>query len=535
MMNQLQELLYYTRVLEILMAKDGATGFSFSDKVKSYDDGPTEDLSLYASEYYYKEGNYYRKGTDWEHERIFYKRGNDIDLDDYRKFKSYKDTLSDGHYPELIEIGHERNQLMHIDGYKIPDYTYTLLHTKIKRTIDYFQDKKNISIVDEDYKKYEAETNPWVKKQEKKCQEKAQTSISNVSLFKNENLNTLNTSQRAEMQERYDMQGVFTKHVLDLKILWVKFVLGIILGFVTYNLLSFLHYNEKVTIGAIIVLSGIILLTIHHWIEGAKTVWWSSSAFLTIFVNILILVAAGYLIHLLTSVLGTKPGLLAFINILFTLIVLALLFNTALLIEFLIDISKMVLYNALMFGVPFALLIWFIMPSNSNNIPKGSSSHEKKTYSSKTYATEDKTKVKNTRRSNSGKSTKSNTCNNYYVNANSLNLRSSASSNSTVMKKLKRNAKVCITDTQGSWSYVENSGWVASKFLTKKLKKTQTKKKTVTKKKDRAVWHCEAKSQRARGWVERVGKQNAMNGAIRQCNLRKVTNSTCKISNCYKL
>ena len=126
-------------------------------------------------------------------------------------------------------------------------------------------------------------------------------------------------------------------------------------------------------------------------------------------------------------------------------------------------------------------------------------------------------------------------CDDYYINANSLNLRSNSNSNSTVIEKLKRNTKVCITYTQGSWSYVKNRGWVSSKFLSKKLKKTQTKKKTVTKKKAQSVWHCEARSERASGWVERVGKQNSMNGAIRQCNIRKVTNSTCKISNCYKL
>lgn len=63
-----------------------------------------------------------------------------------------------------------------------------------------------------------------------------------------------------------------------------------------------------------------------------------------------------------------------------------------------------------------------------------------------------------------------------------------------------------------------------------KLKKIQKKKK-----KSSTVWHCTARSDRASGWVERVGLQNAKNGAIKQCNIRRQTNSYCKITNCYKV
>ena len=54
-------------------------------------------------------------------------------------------------------------------------------------------------------------------------------------------------------------------------------------------------------------------------------------------------------------------------------------------------------------------------------------------------------------------------------------------------------------------------------------------------KKDVVVWHCSAKSERASGWVERVGKQNAISGALHQCEIRRQTSSACKIVNCYKI
>ena len=224
--------------------------------------------------------------------------------------------------------------------------------------------------------------------------------------------------------------------------------------------------------------------------------------------------------------------------VLLTIILLALFYfnQTKNIFEMLVSISKLV-FILFIIGVFGSVLISIY--NQSSIVKQITKSNKEQRYSAKVENT-DKNTADNSQENIYSRASKSSTkrkksCDNYYINANSLNLRSSASSNSTVMKKLKRNTKVCIEYTQGSWSYIENSGWVASKFLTKKLKKTQTKKKTVAKNKDRAVWHCEAKSQRATGWVERVGKQNAMNGAIRQCNIRKVTNSTCKISNCYKL
>ena len=65
-----------------------------------------------------------------------------------------------------------------------------------------------------------------------------------------------------------------------------------------------------------------------------------------------------------------------------------------------------------------------------------------------------------------------------------------------------------------------------------KLVKISTKTKVTASK--GIAWHCIAKSERATGWVERVGLENSKKGALKQCNIRKVTNTECKIINCYK-
>ena len=71
--------------------------------------------------------------------------------------------------------------------------------------------------------------------------------------------------------------------------------------------------------------------------------------------------------------------------------------------------------------------------------------------------------------------------------------------------------------------------------IRKTVKLTKIKKKSTKKKSSANVYHCTARSERASGWVERVGLQNTKNGAIKQCNIRRQTNSTCRITNCYKV
>lgn len=93
---------------------------------------------------------------------------------------------------------------------------------------------------------------------------------------------------------------------------------------------------------------------------------------------------------------------------------------------------------------------------------------------------------------------------------------------------------------EGKYTFKISKKGYKSKEITVKLDKdikrtvklAKIKKKV---KKSATVWHCTAKSDRASGWVERVGLQNAKNGAIKQCNIRRQTNSYCHISNCYKV
>lgn len=122
-------------------------------------------------------------------------------------------------------------------------------------------------------------------------------------------------------------------------------------------------------------------------------------------------------------------------------------------------------------------------------------------------------------------------CDYYYTNASSVNVRSRATTKSVKQDRLSKNKKVCVTKKRGSWYYIENKGWVLNKFL----QKTKVKKRKKKAKSDRSVWHCTARSDRASGWVERVGKENAKRGAIHQCTIRLQTSSPCRITNCYKL
>lgn len=93
---------------------------------------------------------------------------------------------------------------------------------------------------------------------------------------------------------------------------------------------------------------------------------------------------------------------------------------------------------------------------------------------------------------------------------------------------------------EGTYSLkISKKGYKSKEFtidLNKDLQKSVTLSKIKKKvKKSSTVWHCTAKSDRASGWVERVGLQNAKNGALHQCNIRRQTNSSCRITNCYKV
>lgn len=100
-----------------------------------------------------------------------------------------------------------------------------------------------------------------------------------------------------------------------------------------------------------------------------------------------------------------------------------------------------------------------------------------------------------------------------------------------------------ISLKKGTYSLkVSKKGYKSKEFtvnlnqdIRKSVKLTKIKKKSSKKKSSAHVYHCTARSTRASGWVERVGLQNAKNGALKQCNMRRQTSAYCRITNCYKV
>jgi len=144
------------------------------------------------------------------------------------------------------------------------------------------------------------------------------------------------------------------------------------------------------------------------------------------------------------------------------------------------------------------------------------------------------------RKESAGVSTKS--CQ-FYVSTSALKVRSGASKSASSIGTIPKHKKVCVLQKKNGWMYVKNNGWVYGRYLLtesaykKKIQQSKLKKKVVKKttKQDRSVWHCEARSKRASGWVEKVGKQNAIKGALYQCEIRRVTEIPCRINHCYRI
>lgn len=108
------------------------------------------------------------------------------------------------------------------------------------------------------------------------------------------------------------------------------------------------------------------------------------------------------------------------------------------------------------------------------------------------------------------------------------------------IKYIKNKYRDGIRLKQGSYTLkVSKKGYKSKEFivnLNKDIRRSVKLKKIKKKnKKSSGVWHCTARSDRASGWVERVGLQNAKNGALKQCNMRRQTSSYCRITNCYKV
>ena len=87
--RELEEVLSLTKELEKALKRDGASGFSLSDKIKSYED---------------------KSGYDMD------------DDDDAYQYRQYKRTLLGGYYNQLRWVAHERNQIMHQPNYFIAEF-----------------------------------------------------------------------------------------------------------------------------------------------------------------------------------------------------------------------------------------------------------------------------------------------------------------------------------------------------------------------------------------------------------------------------
>ncbi len=107
--KELMNALYLTKTLEDELDKNNAKGISLSDKVKSFETKTEENF--------------------WDE----YDNYNDVSY----QYRKYKRNLLGGNYNNLRWVAHERNQLMHQNGYFISNYK-RFKHT-LKNSIDYFK------------------------------------------------------------------------------------------------------------------------------------------------------------------------------------------------------------------------------------------------------------------------------------------------------------------------------------------------------------------------------------------------------------
>lgn len=421
--NQMAELLYFFHQIEKLMVKNGAKKIkvdgsptSFSDKVKSFDDFEKEpkDPGDIGYKFYYDAGSYHIK-DDYDYDKNINKEL--VEYEEYKLYKKryweYRNDILGGNYHTLKQIGHERNQLLHIYDYQIKNYSKFV--KVCKSMLEYLEnpDKK-----------------PF---------------LGYESLNSTKSVGTTSIKSNS-----YHSKSA--KSPNDLSIMF--WILG---SFFLIGIVKVLMYAY----------------TIEPY---------------------LVLGAIGYGIYALFS--GNWLPVLAV-------------------------------------GV-----IGWVMIFSTNTTHERHRNYEKtKTVHSVHHKTEKSYSEPKTNRQYKSRSKASTTCRYYYILADKLHVRARASGIGRKIGSVNKNTKVCITKTKNGWSYIDGKGWVSSKFLSvKKVKKKKISKKQLKKKQvSKVVWHCKAASQRASGWVEKLGKQNAIKGAIRQCELRRQTNTKCRIVNCYKL
>ena len=452
--SQMAELLYLFHQIEELMVKNDAKKTnadgsltSFSDKVKSFDNFEKEpaDPGDIGYKFYYDAGSYHIK-DDYDYGHNIY-----TELEEYEAYKSYKkrhweyrNKILGGNYHTLKQIGHERNQLLHIYDYQIKNYSKFVKDCKLMMKYLEKPDKK-----------------PFLGYESLHSTKSTSTIVSKRTSYPSKSTGTIGSKRTSYHSKSTKSGDAFS---IMFWILGLTSLVGIV------KVLVYAYHIEP------------------YFLLGA----------------------IGYGVYALFT--GNWLPVLA-----------------------------------------VAVIGWvMIFSDNSSKERHHSNYDEKKTVLSVKYKkenthTESKNKHReratqkervvhnnDSRNHTSTKRTKANkACQYYYIQANKLHIRASASATGRKIGSVNKNTKVCIRKTKNGWSYIDGKGWVSSKFLSMK----RVKKKKISKQKQvsKAVWHCKAASQRASGWVEKVGKQNAIRGAIRQCELRRQTNTKCRIVNCYKL
>lgn len=151
--KSLAEALYLFNTIENLLRRDGAKGESFSDLVKSYDHYQSHPdfkacrgfIEQLGNNFYYsrEDGEYYIKDDAQvelhEPELEYYRRCREK----IKKYYQDRDKLMDGFYNNLRTIGHERNQLLHIHGYTIKNFSR--FKKACFQVIRYLETKKKLS------------------------------------------------------------------------------------------------------------------------------------------------------------------------------------------------------------------------------------------------------------------------------------------------------------------------------------------------------------------------------------------------------
>lgn len=454
--SQMAELLYLFHQIEELMVKNDAkktnadgSPTSFSDKVKSFDNfekEPADPGDIGYKFYLDKVSGSYDIKDDYAYDHNI-----STELEEYEEYKSYKKRhweykkkILGSNYYTLKQIGHERNQLLHIYNYQIKDYSKFV---KVCRSMmKYLEnpDKK-----------------PFL------GYESLHSTKSTVIVgSKRTSYHSKSTGTIGSKSTSYHSKSTKSGDAFSI-MFWILGLISLV-GIVKVLIYAY-HIEPYLVLGA-------IGFGVYALLTG----------------NLLPILAA-------------------------------------------------------------AVIGWVMIFSNNSSKERYQSNYdEKKTVRSVKYKkenthTESKNKHReiatqkervvhnnDSRNHTSTKRTEANkACQYYYVQANKLHIRARASATGRKIGSVSKNTKVCIIKTKNGWSYIDGKGWVSSKFLSMK----RVKKKKIPEKKQvsKAVWYCKAASQRASGWVEKVGKQNAINGALHQCEIRRVTAQKCSLDNCYKV